>query len=83
MTRDKARKRAIRTRMAKTGERYTAARRHLARAERLPDVELGQSDASVRKATGRGWAHWLRVLDDWGGTEHNHTEIARYLREDP
>ena len=30
MTTDKARKRAVRTRMAKTGERYAAARRHVA-----------------------------------------------------
>jgi hypothetical protein len=31
MTTDKARKRAVRTRMQKTGERYAAARRHVAR----------------------------------------------------
>ena len=31
MTTDKARKRAVRSRMQKTGERYAAARRHVLR----------------------------------------------------
>ena len=33
MTEDKARKSAIRARMAKTGESYTAARRHIVKAK--------------------------------------------------
>ena len=39
MTTDKARKRAVRDRMTKTGESYTAARRHLAPPEATPDAQ--------------------------------------------
>jgi uncharacterized protein YndB with AHSA1/START domain len=41
MTTDKARKRAVRDRMAKTGESYTAARRHLAPPGDAPDTLPG------------------------------------------
>ena len=41
MTRDKARKRAIRARMARTGERYTTARHHLL------DLHLEDAPASI------------------------------------
>jgi len=81
MTEQKARKRQIRTRMAKTGERYTAARRNLSRPAPLPPrvAEPMVSDASVRRATGKRWDDWFRILDAWGGTDHTHTEIARHL----
>lgn len=36
-------------------------------------------DASLRERSGKGWDEWFAVLDKWGGTEHNHTEIARFL----
>jgi uncharacterized protein YndB with AHSA1/START domain len=84
MTEQKARKRQIRTRMAKTGERYTAARRHVTRPHSLPP-RVGEppfSEAAVRKATGRGWDDWFRILDHWGGTRHTHTEIARHVATD-
>ena len=86
MTTDKARKRAVRSRMQKTGERYAAARRHVVRADELPELpprvaEPGITEASIVKGTGRGWDHWLRAIDAWGGTDHNHTEIARYVSE--
>lgn len=86
MTTDKARKRAVRSRMQKTGERYAAARRHV-----MPDpvpplpprvTEPGMSEASIRKGTGKGWDDWFRILDAWGGTEHDHTEIARYVNQE-
>lgn len=81
MTENKALKRATRARMAKTGERYTAARRHLVAA---PDPQPAAPDAwmpdeSVRKGSGKGWDEWLRILDDWGATKRTHGEIARYL----
>ena len=83
MTTDKARKRAVRSRMQKTGERYAAARRHVVRDEVPPlpprVAEPGVSETSIRKGTGRGWDDWFRILDAWGATDHDHTEIARYL----
>jgi hypothetical protein len=93
MTRQKSFKRTVRTRMQKTDERYTAARRQLiaksqqepqrpAAAADLPDFEPPVSDASVSRATGRGWREWLAVLDDWGATQRSHTEIARWLMDE-
>lgn len=85
MTTDKARKRAIRTRMSKTGERYTAARRQIGRRDdRLePPVtdDLGISDEAIRRRTGKGWKDWLRVLDAWGATSHTHRDIARHVAD--
>lgn len=83
MTEDKARKRAIRARMSKTGERYTAARRHVVKPPAPPAVsDPGMSDEAIRRGTGRGWAEWFEVLDAWGGTGGSHVEIARYLHEE-
>jgi uncharacterized protein YndB with AHSA1/START domain len=80
MTRYKVQKRATRARMAKTGERYTAARRHVVKPKKeLSAEELGQSDANVRQHTGKGWREWLRILDSWGAKERKHGEVARYL----
>ncbi|MGH2545598.1 MAG: hypothetical protein ACRDHJ_01835 [Actinomycetota bacterium] len=79
MTEDKARKRAIRSRMAKTGERYTAARRHVARPLPPRVAEPGMSEAAVRRGTGKGWDDWFRILDDWRATSRTHGEIASYL----
>jgi hypothetical protein len=81
MTTDKARKRAVRTRMSKTGESYTAARRHVAKAAPLPP-RIGEpetSDEAVRRATGRGWDDWFRILDERGLEGFSHTETARWL----
>jgi len=67
MTRDKAPKRATRARMAKTGESYTAARRHVLKPKEELDPEvLGQSDANIRRNTGKGWREWLSILDAGG-----------------
>ena len=84
MTEDKARKRAVRTRMAKTGERYTAARRHTVKRKPLPPrmAEPPQSEASLRRATGKGWDEWFRILDAWDGTSRKHGEITRYVSEE-
>jgi hypothetical protein len=78
MTESKARKRAIRKRMAKTGERYTAARSHLVKPE-PPPPEPSVSDLAIRQATGKGWQEWFAILDAWDGTNHTHREIAVYL----
>ena len=45
-----------------------------------PDAPL-VADEAMHRATGKGHAEWFGLLDDWGGTEHNHTEIARWLSE--
>lgn len=82
MTRDKAQKRATRARMAKTGEKYSAARRHVVRSrEELRAEDLGQTDANVRQNTGQGWREWLRILDAWGAKERKHGDVAAYLMQ--
>jgi uncharacterized protein YndB with AHSA1/START domain len=83
MTRDKAQKRATRARMAKTGESYSAARRHVVKPkEELRAEDLPQTDANVRQNTGKGWREWIRILDAWGAKERRHGEIARHLMEE-
>jgi len=83
MTRQKAQKRATRARMAKTGESYTAARRHVVKPkEDLSDVDFPQTDASVRQNTGRSWREWLRILGAWGAKARKHGDIVRYLMEE-
>jgi hypothetical protein len=84
MTTDKARKRAVRSRMQKTGERYAAARRNVEREGAPPKLpprvaEPGLSEAAIRKGTGKGWDEWFRILDEWDATSRNHTEIARHV----
>jgi hypothetical protein len=83
MTDDKARKRSIRKRMAKTGERYTAARRHVERpGEELRAEDLPQPDATLRQKTGKGWREWFRLLDAWGAKERKHGEIVSHLLDE-
>jgi hypothetical protein len=43
---------------------------------------LRRSDAPLRERTGRTWDEWFAILDAWGATAHNHTEIARWLVEE-
>ncbi len=86
MTEDKARKRSTRTRMAKTGESYTAARRHTVKPQKEqappPSVDLGKSDETVKRGSGKTWEEWFAILDSWGATDRTHTEIARYVHEE-
>lgn len=85
MTTQKTFKRRVRTRSAKTGESYTAARAQLLRKADPPApdpdaMELtGVSDEAMRKSTGRTIGEWLTILDGWGARERTHTEIARWL----
>jgi hypothetical protein len=79
-------KRLVRTRMRKTGESYTAARTQLLKKKTVPppaaDTSLaGMSDAAVRKATGKTWTQWVRVLDAIDAAKLPHREIAKHLRE--
>src|SRR5918996_1077893 len=79
MTEGKARKRAIRSRMAKTGGRNPAARRPVPGPPPPRVADPGMSEAAVRRGTGKGWDEWFRILDDWGATSRTHSEIAAYL----
>jgi uncharacterized protein YndB with AHSA1/START domain len=84
MTTQKTFKRRVRDRMAKTGESYTAARRQLIVGGDRPDpgtptYETVVSDERMVEATGRSHEEWFAILDAWGGTHHDHTEIARHV----
>jgi hypothetical protein len=95
MTRSRKLKQAIRARAARTGERYTAARRHvLAARERrrgAPPAPApaspapatsprgGMSETAVVAKTGHGLDHWFAVLDAFGAATKGHTASARHL----
>ncbi len=86
MTQQESFKRRIRARMAKTGERYLAARRALIEKaggeRRRPWVsEPETSDEAVRAATGRGWDDWCDLIDAWPGRADGHSAIAAYLQD--
>lgn len=75
-------KKIVRARMEKTGEAYTAARLHIVskKKEAQPDyAELaGMSDATIKKATGRDWQEWVKILDSVKASEKPHGEIAEH-----
>ena len=95
MTRARALKQVIRARAAKTGERYTTARRQVLRelqidkpeglspqvAAKTKTTKGGMSDAASLKKTGRDLAHWFGVLDRFGAVEKGHTAAAKHLYE--
>ena len=94
MTRSKKLKHAIRARAKRTGERYTAARRHVlaardrrqAPAAATPIAPVpaastrgGLGDKAVLAKTGHGLDHWFAVLDAFGAASKGHTASARHL----
>ena len=82
MPKQKDLKRLVRSRMQKTGEAYTAARRQLLKKiEPPPDyaATAGMSDDVVQTKTGRNWAEWVRVLDAAHAAQKPHREIAQYV----
>jgi hypothetical protein len=82
MTERKSFKRRVRARMEKTGERYTAARRHLAEEHPAPEQpEPPVSEEAVVRNTGKTWGEWFAILDEGGAAERSHRDIARQLRE--
>jgi hypothetical protein len=95
MTRARALKQVIRERAARTGERYTTARRHILRELNQPATSKpvalqtaakkttkgAISDASSVKKTGHDLAHWYAVLDKFGAVEKGHTAAARHLHD--
>lgn len=86
MTQHESFKRRVRARMAKTGERYAAARRVLVEQatgrRRTWASEPDLSDESIRDRTGRGWDDWCETIDAWPGNAGGHTAIASFLRDD-
>jgi hypothetical protein len=81
VTEKKALKRDVRRRMAKTGERYTAARKHVAAPTRDRVADPGMPDETIRRGSGRSWNEWFAVLDSWGGRRRAHRDIARHVAE--
>jgi hypothetical protein len=82
MTTQQSFKRRIRARMEKTGESYTAARAQLLpdpEPETVPGYEPRMADEKVQAATGRVWADWFALLDEWGAVDRAHPEIATWL----
>ncbi|MGH2428098.1 MAG: DUF4287 domain-containing protein [Candidatus Limnocylindria bacterium] len=87
MTTQKLFKRRVRERMSKTGESYTAARRHVApgrdRLEaarrRLASAKELASDEKISEATGQDWEAWLSLLDRWGARDRKHGETVDFL----
>lgn len=83
MTSQEALKRRIRERMAKTGERYTAARRMtLAQAKKRKRTWVSEPETpeeTTREATGKGWDEWVDIIEAWEGRKDGHTAIAKHL----
>lgn len=85
MTEQRNLKRRVRERMAKTGERYTAARKHVVADPGEPEpfvADPGLADATLVEKTGRSWAEWVSLLDAWGAREREHRDIARHLAQE-
>ncbi|MCP3979595.1 MAG: hypothetical protein GY716_09735 [bacterium] len=76
-------KRIVRARMQKTGESYTAARRHLVDKPIPPAAKCaeiaGMSNDAVRAKTGYTWRQWVEQLDLAKADRLPHREIARHV----
>ena len=74
-------KRIVRARTEKTGESYTAARRHVVHKKNQPDYAAlaGTADDKVKEKTGRDWSEWVATLDAFGAKDKPHREIAEYV----
>ncbi len=81
MPREKDLKRIVRSRMQKTGESYTAARRQIVGSKPEPKyAELaGMSDFALEKQTGHPWREWVAILDAAGAAKMEHPAIARFV----
>lgn len=91
MTREKDFKRLVRSRMAKTGESYTAARSQiLSRSTKQnkraaptpPDYEAlsGIANRRLEEKTGCTWERWVTMLDGFGAAQMPHREIAALVQ---
>lgn len=87
MTSNESFKRRIRERMARTGEKYGAARRVLLEQATTRDAHAwasdpGHSETVIRENTGRGWEQWRELIDAWPGHEDGHAAVATWLQEE-
>lgn len=87
MTRNESFKRRIRARMAKTGEKYGAARRVLIEQAATRDdsawvSEPEHTDAAIREQTGRGWDEWRKLIDEWDGSDDGHGAVAAWVNSE-
>ena len=64
------------SRMAKATSKRNATRKRPA-----SQPAAGISDAAVLRATGKDWGQWVALLDQAGGRELTHREIAQLLHE--
>jgi hypothetical protein len=83
MTSNASFKKRIRERMARTGERYGAARRVLIdqstnrpTGSRVWVSQPEQPDESVIAHTGRSWDDWCDLIDTWPEAEQGHAAVA-------
>lgn len=87
MTRNETFKRRVRDRMAKTGEKYGAARRVLIEqsSNRSADAWVSDpqhSDAVIKENTGRGWDAWRDIIESWSGHHDGHAAVAAWLQSE-
>ncbi len=85
MTRNESFKRRIRARMAKTGEKYGAARRVLLEQASTRDPrawvsEPQHADEVIRENTGRSWDEWRDLIEAWPGHAEGHAAVASWLQ---
>ena len=88
MTKQEHFKQRIRARMAKTGERYGAARRALiepdasrqATEPREWVTEPEFTDDVIRSNTGRGWTEWCDLIESWPGHADGHAAVAAHIQ---
>lgn len=86
MTSQESFKKRIRTRMAKTGEKYAAARRALLTDPNPTDPtgsawvsQPPHSEQAIQEGTGRSWNQWVAAIDAGPGRGASHTEIAAWV----
>jgi hypothetical protein len=73
--------------MAKTGERYVAARRVLIEQATGQDhhawiSQPEQPHEAVLRGTGRGWDEWREQIDAWPGHGGGRAAVTRWLQEE-
>jgi hypothetical protein len=70
--------------MAKTGERYTTARRHLVEDSAGETGWVSHpehSDKVILDATGKGWDDWRSLIDEGAGPDADHGAIVDLVME--
>ncbi len=45
----------------------------------MPTDKPRHNDEVIENGSGKNWADWGNILDDWGAAEKSHTEIARHV----